>query len=66
MLDSTQLICTGATGDSTVPVTAICDLLPPSQNSCQAAPDSISPASWQAAAQQLQQQVLGTKQQVGG
>ncbi|WIA38170.1 hypothetical protein OEZ86_001523 [Tetradesmus obliquus] len=67
MLDSTRLFCSGVRGDGALRGRDLCDLLPPPKDSSQGAADCISLATWQAAAQQLQQQVpqlLGTKQQV--
>ncbi|WIA38171.1 hypothetical protein OEZ86_001523 [Tetradesmus obliquus] len=58
---------TGVRGDGALRGRDLCDLLPPPKDSSQGAADCISLATWQAAAQQLQQQVpqlLGTKQQV--
>ncbi|WIA17872.1 hypothetical protein OEZ85_009372 [Tetradesmus obliquus] len=64
LLDSTRLSCSGVRGDSTQRLADACDLQVPKGSA-----DCICLSSWQAAAQQLQQQVprlLGTKQQVGG
>jgi hypothetical protein len=68
LLDSTQLLCSGARGDITVRVTDVSDLLPPPEDASQDSADCIGLSAWEAAAQQLQQHaplLLGTKQQVG-
>ncbi|KAF6265044.1 hypothetical protein COO60DRAFT_1633822 [Scenedesmus sp. NREL 46B-D3] len=57
----------GTGGDVTLHVTDVSDMLPPPEDATDGPGDCISLASWEAAAQQLQQQtpwLLGTKQQV--
>jgi hypothetical protein len=65
-IDSSQLFCSGARGDITLRSTELSELLPPPEVVAEST-DCFSLASWEDAAQQLQQQVprlLGTKQQV--